>query len=141
MLKICCIGAGYVGGPTMAVIVLKFPDIEVAVVDISIPCITAWNRDRIPIYEPGLDEVVKQCRGKNLMLRSTYVRQKLYLFWLRISSFQMVKRCRHTNPTSDSLSEWERVYLPIDPGVVLLDIVFVTDDLSHEQDIKTWWTL
>nr|GFC76622.1 UDP-glucose 6-dehydrogenase 1 [Tanacetum cinerariifolium] len=121
MLKICCIGAGYVGGPTMAVIALKFPDIEVTVVDISIPHITAWNRDRIPIYEPGLDGVVKQCRGKNLMLRST----------LRISSFQMVKRCRHTNPTSDSLSEWERVYLPIDPGVVLLDIVFVTDDPSH----------
>ncbi|GKE02234.1 6-phosphogluconate dehydrogenase-like protein, partial [Tanacetum coccineum] len=72
MVKICCIGAGYVGGPTMAVIALKWPDIEFAVVDISIPRITAWNRDRIPIYEPGLDEVVKQCCGKNLMLRSTY---------------------------------------------------------------------
>nr|GEU81428.1 apoptosis-inducing factor homolog B-like [Tanacetum cinerariifolium] len=71
MVKICCIGAGYVGGPTMAVIALKCPDIEVAVVDISIPRITAWNRDRNPIYEPGLDEVVKQCRGKNLMLRNT----------------------------------------------------------------------
>uniref|UniRef100_M4E9D9 UDP-glucose/GDP-mannose dehydrogenase N-terminal domain-containing protein n=1 Tax=Brassica campestris TaxID=3711 RepID=M4E9D9_BRACM len=63
---ICCIGAGYVSGPTMAVVALKCPDIEVAVVDISVPRINAWNSDQLPIYEPGLDEVVKQCRGKNL---------------------------------------------------------------------------
>ncbi|KAL6518996.1 hypothetical protein OROHE_017420 [Orobanche hederae] len=66
MVKICCIGAGYVGGPTMAVIALKCPSIEVAVVDISIPRISAWNSDQLPIYETGLDDVVKQCRGKNL---------------------------------------------------------------------------
>ncbi|CAH8267165.1 unnamed protein product [Arabidopsis lyrata] len=66
MVKICCIGAGYVGGPTMAVIALKCPDVEVAVVDISVPRINAWNSDQLPIYEPGLDDVVKQCRGKNL---------------------------------------------------------------------------
>ncbi|GMH01784.1 hypothetical protein Nepgr_003623 [Nepenthes gracilis] len=66
MVKICCIGAGYVGGPTMAVIALKCPEIEVAVVDISVPRINAWNSDQLPIFEPGLDEVVKQCRGKNL---------------------------------------------------------------------------
>ncbi|XP_057542618.1 UDP-glucose 6-dehydrogenase 3-like [Amaranthus tricolor] len=66
MVKICCIGAGYVGGPTMAVIALKCPEIEVAVVDIAAPRINAWNSDQLPIYEPGLDDVVKQCRGKNL---------------------------------------------------------------------------
>ncbi|CAK9177737.1 unnamed protein product [Ilex paraguariensis] len=66
MVKICCIGAGYVGGPTMAVIALKCPSIEVAVVDISVSRINAWNSDQLPIYEPGLDDVVKQCRGKNL---------------------------------------------------------------------------
>ncbi|KAK9707178.1 hypothetical protein RND81_07G178000 [Saponaria officinalis] len=66
MVKICCIGAGYVGGPTMAVIALKCPEIEVAVVDISVPRINAWNSDQLPIYEPGLDDIVKQCRGKNL---------------------------------------------------------------------------
>ncbi|KAL9999858.1 putative UDP-glucose 6-dehydrogenase [Helianthus debilis subsp. tardiflorus] len=66
MVKICCIGAGYVGGPTMAVIAFKCPSVEVAVVDISVPRITAWNSDKLPIYEPGLDEVVKKCRGKNL---------------------------------------------------------------------------
>lgn len=66
MVKICCIGAGYVGGPTMAVIAVKCPSIEVAVVDISVSRISAWNSDQLPIYEPGLEEVVKQCRGKNL---------------------------------------------------------------------------
>ncbi|XP_019195372.1 PREDICTED: UDP-glucose 6-dehydrogenase 1-like [Ipomoea nil] len=66
MVKICCIGAGYVGGPTMAVIALKCPNIQVAVVDISVKRIDAWNSDQLPIYEPGLDDVVKGCRGKNL---------------------------------------------------------------------------
>ena len=66
MVKICGIGAGYVGGPTMAVIALKCPSIEVAVVDISHSRISAWNSEKLPIYEPGLEEVVKQCRGKNL---------------------------------------------------------------------------
>ncbi|KAK2429303.1 UDP-glucose 6-dehydrogenase [Trifolium repens] len=66
MVKICCIGAGYVGGPTMAVIALKCPEIEVAVVDIAAPRINAWNSDHLPIYEPGLDDVVKECRGRNL---------------------------------------------------------------------------
>ncbi|KAE9590327.1 hypothetical protein Lal_00028032 [Lupinus albus] len=70
MVKICCIGAGYVGGPTMAVIALKCPSIEVAVVDISKSRIAAWNSDQLPIYEPGLDDVVKQCRGKNLFFSS-----------------------------------------------------------------------
>mmetsp|Transcript_4444 Transcript_4444/g.20174 ORF Transcript_4444/g.20174 Transcript_4444/m.20174 type:complete len:469 (-) Transcript_4444:99-1505(-) len=64
--KICCIGAGYVGGPTMAIIALKCPHIKVTVVDISQPRIDAWNSDELPVYEPGLDEVVKACRGKNL---------------------------------------------------------------------------
>ncbi|KAG2582951.1 hypothetical protein PVAP13_6KG144500 [Panicum virgatum] len=66
MVKICCIGAGYVGGSTMAVIALKCPAIEVVVVDISKPRIEAWNSDQLPIYEPGLDDVVKQCRRRNL---------------------------------------------------------------------------
>lgn len=65
-MKICCIGAGYVGGPTMAMIALKASDIEVNVVDMNAARIAAWNSDTLPIYEPGLDDVVKQCRGKNL---------------------------------------------------------------------------
>ena len=66
--KICCIGAGYVGGPTMAVIALKCPDIKVTVVDLNIARIAAWNGplDQLPIYEPGLAEVVGEARGRNL---------------------------------------------------------------------------
>lgn len=63
---IACIGAGYIGGPTMAVIALKNPDRRVMVVDISKERIDAWNSDQLPVYEPGLDEVVRACRGKNL---------------------------------------------------------------------------
>lgn len=64
--KVCCIGAGYVGGPTCSVIAYKCPDIQVTVVDISQPRIDAWNSDSLPIYEPGLFEIVKEVRGKNL---------------------------------------------------------------------------
>jgi UDPglucose 6-dehydrogenase len=64
--KIACIGAGYVGGPTMAVISLKCPEYKVHVVDVSEERIRAWQGDRLPIYEPGLDEVVRATRGKNL---------------------------------------------------------------------------
>uniref|UniRef100_A0A7S0WV08 UDP-glucose 6-dehydrogenase n=1 Tax=Chlamydomonas leiostraca TaxID=1034604 RepID=A0A7S0WV08_9CHLO len=64
--KIACIGAGYVGGPTMAMIALNCPEIEVVVVDINEERIKAWNSDKLPIYEPGLFEVVKGCRGRNL---------------------------------------------------------------------------
>jgi UDPglucose 6-dehydrogenase len=65
-MKICCIGAGYVGGPTMAMIASKAPDIEVRVVDMNVARIAAWNSDTLPIYEPGLDEIVRGARGKNL---------------------------------------------------------------------------
>ena len=64
--RICCIGAGYVGGPTMAVIAQKCPSIEVTVVDISGDRIAAWNSDELPIYERGLNDIVKERRGKNL---------------------------------------------------------------------------
>ncbi|EIW71353.1 UDPglucose 6-dehydrogenase [Tremella mesenterica] len=64
--KICCIGAGYVGGPTCAVIALKCPNIQVTIVDLNQARIDAWNSDNLPIYEPGLDDVVKAARGKNL---------------------------------------------------------------------------
>ncbi len=67
--KVCCIGAGYVGGPTMAVIAEKCPEITVTVVDINQARIDAWNDanlDNLPIYEPGLKEVVKQARNRNL---------------------------------------------------------------------------
>ena len=70
MIKhICCIGAGYVGGPTMAVIAARCPDLQVTVVDLNQQRIDAWNDEdlsRLPVYEPGLDAVVGQARGRNL---------------------------------------------------------------------------
>ena len=67
--RICCIGAGYVGGPTMAVIADRCPDVQVTVVDLNAERIAAWNDadiSRLPVYEPGLDGVVARARGRNL---------------------------------------------------------------------------
>ena len=67
--KICCIGAGYVGGPTMAVIADRCPEIQVQVVDLNESRIAAWNDpdfSKLPVYEPGLDVVVSRARGRNL---------------------------------------------------------------------------
>lgn len=71
--KICCIGAGYVGGPTMAVIADKCPEITVEVVDLNKERIDAWNNEdfkKLPVYEPGLDKVVMRARGRNLFFTS-----------------------------------------------------------------------
>tara|TARA_Y100000589_G_scaffold116348_1_gene110270 strand:- start:6249 stop:7646 length:1398 start_codon:yes stop_codon:yes gene_type:complete len=67
--NICCIGAGYVGGPTMSVIALNCPDFRVDVVDINKERIEAWNSDnlsKLPVFEPGLAEIICKCRGINL---------------------------------------------------------------------------
>lgn len=80
MIKnICCIGAGYVGGPTMAVIAQKCPHIKVTVVDLNEERINSWNSDdenELPVYEPGLAAVVKEARGRNLFF-STAVDQAI----------------------------------------------------------------
>ena len=64
--NILCIGAGYVGGPTMAVIALKCPEYRIEIVDINTERIRQWNSEDIPIFEPDLFEIVKKTRGKNL---------------------------------------------------------------------------
>jgi UDPglucose 6-dehydrogenase len=64
--NICCLGAGYVGGPTMAMIAAKCPHIQVTVADMNEQRIAAWNSDTLPVYEPGLDEIVASAIGKNL---------------------------------------------------------------------------
>ena len=70
--NICCIGAGYVGGPTMSVIALKCPKIKVTVVDFNNEKIKAWNGpiENLPVYEPGLGEVIEKTRGRNLFFSS-----------------------------------------------------------------------
>ncbi len=67
--NICCIGAGYVGGPTMAIIAQQCPHINVTVVDLNEKRIADWNDDNLdnlPVFEPGLDDIVKEARGRNL---------------------------------------------------------------------------
>lgn len=66
--NICCIGAGYVGGPTMAVIALKCPHLNITIVDNNTEKIKSWNGplENLPVYEPGLAEIIKEVRGKNL---------------------------------------------------------------------------
>lgn len=67
--NICCIGAGYVGGPTMAVIAAKCPGVRITVVDVNAERIAAWNdesAERLPVYEPGLADLVRQTRNRNL---------------------------------------------------------------------------
>ncbi|GJX51834.1 N-alpha-acetyltransferase 15, NatA auxiliary subunit [Tanacetum coccineum] len=123
MLKICCIGAGYVGGPTMAVITLKCPDIKVAVVDISIPL--SWQ-------EPDVEKHVCEAEIVFVSVR------------LRISSTQMVKRCHHTNPTSDSLSEWascvSRFLLILVPLAEKIVVLFTKDkEHTNLHDMQFMW--
>ena len=82
-MKICCIGAGYVGGPTMAMIAHKCPDIQVAVVDINHERIDAWNSENLPVYEPGLEEIVSAARGKNLFFSTEvdrYIQESEIIF-------------------------------------------------------------
>ncbi len=77
--NICCIGAGYVGGPTMAIIAERCPHVQVEVVDLNEERIRDWNQedfDKLPIYEPGLAEIVKKCRGKNLHF-SNLIKEKI----------------------------------------------------------------
>ena len=70
--NICCIGAGYVGGPSMAVIALKCPEIKITVVDMDPHKIKRWNgeHNNLPVYEPGLPEIIEKTRGKNLFFSS-----------------------------------------------------------------------
>ena len=75
-MKICCIGAGYVGGPTMAMIAQKCKDTSVTVVDLNQARIDEWNSDLLPVYEPGLLEIVKEARGRNLFF-STEIDQTI----------------------------------------------------------------
>ena len=72
-MKICCLGAGYVGGPTMAMIAHKCPHVTVTVADINEARIAAWNSDELPVFEPGLDEIVMSSRGTNLFFTTDKV--------------------------------------------------------------------
>ncbi len=86
--SILCIGAGYVGGPTMAMIAAKCPDYTVTVADINEQRIAGWNSDSLPIYEPGLLNVVKKGRGRNLFFTTDVVQgiKDAYIIFVSVNT-------------------------------------------------------
>ncbi len=106
--NILCIGAGYVGGPTMAVIAAKCPDCKVTVVDINAERIHAWGTDQLPIFEPGLLDVVKQARGRNLFFSTdiaTGIREADIIF---VSVNTPTKTFGHGAGMASDLQYWEK---------------------------------
>ncbi|KAI0989886.1 hypothetical protein GJ496_008317 [Pomphorhynchus laevis] len=85
---IACFGAGYVGGPTCAVMAMKCPELSVYVVDINEDRINAWNSDNLPCYEPGLDHIVKLCRNRNLFFTTDFksVIEKSQLIFISVNT-------------------------------------------------------
>jgi UDPglucose 6-dehydrogenase len=107
--RIACIGAGYVGGPTMAVIAMKCPQYKVNVVDVSEARIQAWQTDNLPIYEPGLLEVVQSARGRNLFFStdiSAAIRESEIIF---VSVNTPTKTFGEGGGKAADLQYWERV--------------------------------
>ncbi len=105
---ILCIGAGYVGGPTMAVIAAKCPDLKVTVVDVNAERIQAWNSDRLPIFEPGLPDVVREARGRNLFFSTDIaagIREADIIF---VSVNTPTKTFGHGAGMASDLQYWEK---------------------------------
>ncbi len=106
--NILCIGAGYVGGPTMAVIAAKCPDLKVNVVDVNAERIQAWNSDRLPIFEPGLLDVVREARGRNLSFSTDIaagIREADIIF---VSVNTPTKTFGHGAGMASDLQYWEK---------------------------------
>ena len=105
---VLCIGAGYVGGPTMAVIAAKCPDLKVTVVDVNAERIQAWNSDRLPIFEPGLLDVVREARGRNLFFSTDIaagIREAGIIF---VSVNTPTKTFGHGAGMASDLQYWEK---------------------------------
>lgn len=105
---ILCIGAGYVGGPTMAMIAKKCPDYKVIVADINPQRIAQWNSDELPIYEPGLDEVVKATRGKNLFFTTDVTNSIKEAYIIFVSVNTPTKMFGHGSGRASDLQYWEK---------------------------------
>ncbi|MGE4489994.1 MAG: UDP-glucose 6-dehydrogenase [Kiritimatiellales bacterium] len=108
MTKILCIGAGYVGGPTMAMIAKKNPNVQVTVVDINQNRIDAWNSDSLPIYEPDLDAVVKEARGKNLFFSTDVINGIKEADIIFVSVNTPTKTFGHGAGCAADLQYWEK---------------------------------
>src|SRR5262245_47195036 len=106
--NIICIGAGYVGGPTMAMIAAKCPHYKVTVVDINADRIAAWNSNSLPIYEPGLDELVQKTRGLNLFFSVAIEREIQTADIIFVSVNTPTKSFGHGAGKAADLQFWER---------------------------------
>ena len=158
--KICCIGAGYVGGPTMSVIADKCPDIQVEVVDLNKDRINQWNNedfDNLPIFEPGLAEIVKRCRGKNLHF-SCLVREKIKtadIIFISVntptkkyglgagkaSDLKWVEKCARevASYASGHTIVVEKSTLPVRTAEVIKTILQASiDSINSSSDVKTF---
>jgi UDPglucose 6-dehydrogenase len=109
MTNILCIGAGYVGGPTMAVIAEHCPQHKVVVVDINEERIAAWNSDQLPIYEPGLKEVVLKSRGRNLFFSTEVDKNIAEADIIFVSVNTPTKTFGRGAGRAADLQHWERV--------------------------------
>jgi UDPglucose 6-dehydrogenase len=106
--NVLCIGAGYVGGPTMSVIADRAPDVKVTIVDINKARIDAWNSEDLPIYEPGLYDVVKRARGRNLFFSTDIdgaIREADIIF---VSVNTPTKTFGHGAGMASDLQYWEK---------------------------------
>ncbi len=108
MYKILCIGAGYDGGPTMAMIAKKNLNVQVTVVDINQKRIDAWNSDHLPIYEPGLDAVVKEARGRNLFFSTDVERGIAEADMIFVSVNTPTKTFGYGAGSAADLQHWEK---------------------------------
>ena len=101
--KICCIGAGYVGGPTMAVLAWRCPTIEVTVVDSNLQKIAAWNSENLPVYERGLNEIIQEVRGRNLFFSANIEEaiEKSELIFISVNTFAPKAHDKRTRKVID----------------------------------------
>ncbi len=105
---ILCVGAGYVGGPTMAMLALKNPDYKVIVVDINSERIKAWNSENLPIYEPGLLEIVHKVRDKNLFFSTDIDNSIIEAHIIFVSVNTPTKTFGHGAGYASDLQYWEK---------------------------------
>lgn len=123
--KILCIGAGYVGGPTMTVIADKCPDIKVTVVDINRERIEAWQSDELPIFEPGLTEIVQRVRGKNLFFSTDIQKEIRDADIIFVAVNTPTKTFGHGAGKASDLQYWEKTARQIlevaDTGKIIVE--------------------
>ena len=160
MIKtVCCIGAGYVGGPTMSVFADKCKDIFFNVVDLNTSRIAAWNSEdlsKLPIYEPGLDEIVKRCRGRNLTFSTEVHRciSEADMIFISVntptktrglgagkaSDLKWVESCARqiSEHAKDYTIVVEKSTLPVRPGEVIKDILESSQSSFNSKNKKSF---